>query len=461
MRKGAIHFIGIGGVGMSGIARVAHDQGYQVSGSDVKPSRYTDQLQAAGLAVRIGQDAENIPAGSPIVVVSSAVPETNPELAAARARGLQVWQRAQMLAALGEGKKTLAVAGTHGKTTASSMLATVIDELGMAPTYVVGGTLNAYGTNADSGAGPYYVVEADESDGSLIHIRPHIALITNIEADHLDHYEGGIDEIRATFARFMASVPSEGAVVVCGEDAALVKLAQQSGRRVITYGFSSSCDVYISAYSTEGVSTTFTVKFGDGHWAVCRLPKSPGRHNALNAAGVLAVAREAGETISDAARALSRYKGVARRFDLLGDSNCITVADDYAHHPTEIKATIAAARELDFEKLVVVFQPHRYSRVQSMLDDFACAFDQADHVVVCDIYAAGETPIPGITGKTVADAVSARATVGTTYAPTKDEAVAAAVEVAREGDLIFTMGAGDVTSYGPEILSALSARWGA
>lgn len=452
-----IHFIGVGGVGMSGIARVAHDQGHIVSGSDIKRSRYTDQLEEVGIGVFIGHDAANVPSHCDVVVASTAIPDTNPELIRARELDVEVWPRARMLAQLGAGKKTLAVAGTHGKTTASSMLATVMDALGLSPAFVVGGIVDAYQSNAESGSGNYYVVEADESDGSFLNLSPYIALITNIEADHLDHYAGGINEIRATFARFMESVPKEGAVVVYGEDPQLVRLAQGAGSRVFTYGFSDECDIRVLNYRTEAVAALFDVSFPDGSTVACCLPKSPGCHNALNAAGALGVVYAAGEDVRCAADGLLRYTGVRRRFDLVGSAAGITVVDDYAHHPTEVKATIAAACDLDFARVGVLFQPHRYSRTQSLVSEFASAFDAADYVVVCDVYAAGEAPLSGVSGKTVADAVAARKTVAASYAPTKQEAVAEIAAIAQRGDLVFTMGAGDVTTYGTAILEALGA----
>ncbi|MDO4590948.1 MAG: UDP-N-acetylmuramate--L-alanine ligase [Slackia sp.] len=454
-----VHFIGVGGVGMSGIARVASDSGMRVSGSDMRASRYTQQLEDAGIPVFIGHDAANVPADCDTVVVSTAIPESNPELIEARARGLRVWQRARMLAELGRGKKTLAAAGTHGKTTTSSMLATAADALGLAPTFVVGGIVDAYRTNAVSGTGAYYVVEADESDGSFLNLSPHVALVTNVEADHLDHYTGGIDEIRDTFLQFMSSVPEDGAVVVCGDDPALVELAGRSGRRVVSYGFDSSCDTRIEGYRTEGIATIFDVNFADGTQAHCRLEKSPGRHNALNAAGVLSVIWAIGEDVQRAARGLASYSGVRRRFDLVGEAAGITVVDDYAHHPTEVQATLSAARALDFERVAVLFQPHRYSRTQSLAQEFASAFDDADMVGVMDVYAAGEAPIEGVSGALVADAVAARGRVFETfYVADKDRTVDAVVDRLRAGDLLITMGAGDVTGFGPRIIEALASR---
>ncbi len=454
-----VHFIGVGGVGMSGIARVASDAGMRVSGSDMKSSRYTDDLVAAGIPIFIGHDAKHVTEDIDAVVISSAIPETNPELARARELGITVWHRAHMLAELGRGKKTLAACGTHGKTTTSSMLATATDALGLKPTFVVGGIVDAYHTNAVSGEGEYYVVEADESDGSFLNLSPYVALVTNVEADHLDHYTGGIDEIRATFLKFMQSVPEDGAVVACGEDPELVKLANQSGRRVVTYGFAEGCDTRISNYRTHGVGSLFTLTFADGASVDVELKRNPGVHNALNAAGVVSVMWALGEDVAAAAASLADYQGVRRRFDPVGEANGVTIVDDYAHHPTEIKATLAAAAALDFKRVVVLFQPHRYSRTESLAPEFGEAFDDADVLTVMDVYAAGEAPIEGVSGKLVADAVAANGHVGdVAYEPNKD---VTATEVAAKlvpGDLLITMGAGDVTTFGKKILAELAAE---
>ena len=451
-----LHFIGVGGVGMSGIARVASDLGYIVSGSDMKKSRYTDQLEEAGVTVFIGHDAANVPVDCDVAVASTAIPETNPEMVRAKEMGIPVWQRARMLAELGKGKKTLAAAGTHGKTTTSSMLATVVDALGLDPTFVVGGIVDAYQSNAASGTGAYYVVEADESDGSFLNLAPYVALVTNVEADHLDHYVGGIDEIRATFAQFMSSVPDDGAVVACGEDPELASLARSTGRRVLTYGFAADCDIVVGNYRTKGVASLFDVTFPDGRVASCTLPKKPSRHNTINASGVLGVPYALGEDVEAAAAGLERYSGVRRRFDLVGDACGITVVDDYAHHPTEIKATLAAARDLDFSRVMVLFQPHRYSRTQSLAAEFGEAFDAADCVIVADVYAAGEAPIEGVSGDTIARAIKAHGAPATVeFAPTKDDAISRMASMVRPGDLVLTMGAGDVTTYGAVLLDAV------
>ena len=325
-----VHFIGVGGVGMSGIARVAFDQGMRVSGSDLKESRYTKQLREAGIEVRIGHDAANVPEGDVVVVVSTAILDNNPELAAAKQRGLPIWHRAQMLARLGVGLDTLAVAGTHGKTTTSSMLASVLDGMGEDPTFLIGGIVRAYGTNAHSGTGGAYVVEADESDKSFRFLSPKAVLVTNIEADHLDHYRD-LDEIYEKFSSFIASVPDEGVAVACGDDAALASLARATGRRLVTYGFSEECDARVVEFSPCGVGSDFVLRLPDGEQVRASLRQNPGRHNALNASGVLTLLWALGHDVREAARSLAGFAGVRRRFDLVGEAAGVTVVDDYAH----------------------------------------------------------------------------------------------------------------------------------
>ncbi len=459
-----VHFIGIGGVGMSGIARVAKEQGMEVSGSDLRESRYTQQLREAGVRVYIGQKASNLDSENPdVVVVSTAILENNPELKEAKRREIPIWHRAKMLAELGRGHRTLAVAGTHGKTTTSSMLASVIDGMGFDPTFLIGGIVRAYNSNAHCGKGDYYVVEADESDKSFTYLDPESVLVTNIEADHLDHYED-LNEIYKLFGDFMSSVHDEGCCVVCGEDEALVEVARKTGRKVLTYGFSSECDTTISNYAVSGVSTSFTVALPNGKVLNCRLKQNPGRHNALNAAGVLTLLMTQGFDVERAAEVLGDFSGVRRRFDLVGEVNGITILDDYAHHPTEIAATISAAKSLDFKRVCVVFQPHRYSRVklftEVLKDEFASAFDQADFVVFMNVYSAGEAPIPGITGATFMQPVLDHVgdTKKLTYIDRRLKLIPYLVENLEPGDLIITMGAGDVTGVGPELLAALQDK---
>lgn len=448
------HFIGIGGAGMSGIALVLHERGYTVTGSDLKTSRYIRQLERAGLTVRIGHEARTIDELAPdVVVVSTAIPESNPELVRARELGIPVWPRAKMLSVLSQGRTTVAVAGTHGKTTTSSMCATMLDRMGLDPSFLIGGIVEGYDTNGKNGESPYFVCEADESDSSFLYLHPDVVVVTNVEADHLDHY-GSLEAIEETFCQFMGLVGEEGTVIVCGDDARLAELAAGTGRRVVTYGFGEGNDVRLAeAAHAGGISSSFTVTLVDGSERAVSIKSNPGRHNMLNAAASLIVADVLGLDTEDAARALSSFDGVRRRFTHVGDVDGVTVVDDYGHHPTEIKATLHAAKGLDFKHVCVVFQPHRYSRLQALAEDFADAFAEADRLILIDVFPAGEMPIPGVTSKMLADTVAARH-------PGKDvayvggreglmEAIAARTE---PGDILITMGAGDVTQVGPEYL---------
>ncbi len=453
------HFIGIGGAGVSGLARVLRERGFTVTGSDLKASRYATALEECGVRVSIGHSASNL--GDPeVVVVSSAIPETNPELVAARERGIPVWQRARMLAHLAGDDVTLTVAGTHGKTTTSSMLAMALDSIGADPTFLIGGELNDMGANARCGSGGYYVVEADESDGSFLYMTPHVSIITNMEADHLDHY-GSFEAIVETFAEFIGRTDADGVVVACADDPGLVALARENARgRVLTYGLAEDADVRCRDLVRQGIGHSFVVTFPDGS----EVPVSiavPGRHMVVNATGVLAAVWSLGLDVTRAAEALARFGGVRRRFDRVGEVSGVMVVDDYAHHPTEVKATLAGAREAGFERIWVVFQPHRYSRTEALGADFGAAFGDADRVVLMDVYSAGEAPIPGVSGKTVLDALllnDARAQAA--YFPHRGDVEGYLAERARPGDLIMTMGAGDVTTIGPELVRALGALRG-
>ena len=454
-----VHFIGVGGVGMSGIARVAHDQGMQVSGSDIKESRYTKQLREAGITVFIGQKAENIPEGDPVVVISTAILENNPELIEARRRGLEIWHRAQMLAHLGVGLDTLAVAGTHGKTTTSSMLASALDALGADPTFLIGGIVRAYGTNAHSGTGDHYVVEADESDKSFTYLSPKAVLVTNIEADHLDHYKD-LDEIYDKFHDFMGLVPEDGVIVACGDEPHVVEIARSEGRRMYTYGFNEGCDVRITSYEPHGIGSRYTAVMPDGTQVEGAIKQNPGRHNVLKATGVVTLLWAIGFDAAKVAQALSGFAGVRRRFDLVGEVGGVTVVDDYAHHPTEIAATISAAAGLGYKHVHVLFQTHRYSRAplftQVLHDEFGAAFDKADSVTFMDVYPAGEAPVPGVSGKTFLNVVlEHEGHPQADFVAHRVDVVPHLMDKLQPGDLVITMGAGDVTAMGPQIIDAL------
>lgn len=337
------HFIGIGGAGMSGIALVLHERGYAVTGSDLKTSRYIRQLTRAGVKVHVGHEAATIDEVKPDVVVVSTAIRNQPELVRARELGIPVWPRAKMLSALGHGYTTVAVAGTHGKTTTSSMCATMLDRMGLDPSFLIGGIVEGYDTNGKNGSGDYFVAEADESDSSFLFLNPNVVIVTNVEADHLDHYSG-IEEIEATFAKFMSLVGEDGTVIVCGEDPHLVELAKSTGRHVLSYGFAESNDIVCMHPDVKGIQSDFIVRFEDGTERAVEIKSNPGRHNMLNATAVLTVAHVLGLDIDAAAKALSSFEGVRRRFTRVGDIDGITVVDDYGHHPTEIKRRLLPLR---------------------------------------------------------------------------------------------------------------------
>lgn len=454
------HFIGIGGAGMSGIALVLHERGCRVTGSDLKNSNYVRDLERLGIDVHIGHAASVIDNLMPdVVVISSAIPEANPELMRARELGIPVWKRAQMLSALGDGAMTIAVAGTHGKTTTSSMVATMLDHLGCDPSFLIGGIVEEYDTNGRNGNGGYFVCEADESDGSFLYLNPHIAVITNIEADHLDHY-GTLENIEKTFCEFMDLVGPEGTVIIFGDTPHYVDLARSTGRHVVTYGFSEGVDYQcIPSEGGHALESHFDVRYPDGALHHMSLAVSPGRHNMGNATASLAVADVLGLDRTEATRALSSFRGAHRRFTHVGSVDGITVVDDYGHHPTEITATLSAAKALDFKRVICVFQPHRYSRTQALADEFGTAFSKADVLLVMDVFPAGEMAIPGISGKTIATAVhAAEPTKDVTFIPSRKALIKKLMEICRAGDLLITQGAGDVTQIGPAFLEALRDR---
>lgn len=452
------HFIGAGGAGMSGIALVLAQRGMRVTGSDLRESRYSRALEAAGVPVSIGHSVGNL--GEPeVVVVSTAIPETNPELAEARRRGLEIWPRARMLAHLAGDRSTIAVAGTHGKTSTSSMVATMLSHMGLEPSFLIGGEVDGFDTNAVNGSGVHYVVEADESDGSFLYLGPHVAIITNIEADHLDHY-GTLACVEAAFCDFMSRVSDTGAIVICGDDARLVELASSAGKRTVTYGFAEGCDVRCRVMEKEGIGLRFEVVLPDSTSFVSTT-QVPGTHMVSNATAALAAAWALGLDLEAAARALGEFTGVRRRFDLVGEVAGVTVVDDYAHHPTEVRATLQAAGSLGFGRVFVLFQPHRYSRTQTLAADFGDAFSGADRVTLMDVYSAGEAPIPGVSGKTVLEALLRKHhRTQAAYLPHRSDIVPYLCSRVRSGDLVMTMGAGDVTTVGPELVRALGAQAG-
>jgi len=443
-----IHLIGIGGAGLSAIARVLHGWGYRVSGSDRQASALTEALAAEGIAVSIGHRAEQV-AGADLVVVSSAVPADNPEVVEARRRGLPVVKRERFLADLTAGKRTLAVAGTHGKTTTTAMIAWVLLEAGLDPTFVVGGVLQNLGTNARAGHGPYFVIEADEYDRAFLGLRPAVAVITALEHDHPDCYPT-FAEVRRAFTAFVERLTSDGRLIVCGEDEEAGRLGREAGRPLETYGFDAAWD-WQARGSALGHHAAFEVWHGGGRLGTCAL-QLPGRHNVLNALAALAATAQVGVEFGVAAAALTRFQGTKRRFEVKGQAGGVVVVDDYAHHPTEVRATLDAARlKYPGRPIWAVFQPHTYSRTAALMDDFAHAFGQADHVIVTAIYAAREKPLPGVSGAALAARI---AHADVRAVETLDEATALLLREVQPGDLVITLGAGDGYLIGERLLAA-------
>lgn len=450
------HFIGIGGAGMSGIALVLSERGCKVSGSDLKESRYVRALHRQNIAITIGHDASTIDKVHPdVVVTSTAIQPDNPELVRTKELGIPVWPRAKMLSELATGRRTIAVAGTHGKTTTSSMIASMLVALGVDPSFLIGGIVEGFDTNGKNGSGDLYVAEADESDASFLYMNPEIAVVTNIEADHLDHY-ASLDEIEKTFQQFMASVPKDGALIVCAENPHVVELAGATKRPVISYGFNSQADFQTIPLQGEGgIASKAIVRKRSGEEVVVSLPASPGVHNQLNATAAIAVADLLGFNLEEAAQALATFKGARRRFTQVGNRDGIVVVDDYAHHPTEIKATLAAASSLDFKRVCVLFQPHRYSRTEAFMNEFAEAFQDAEKVFIIDIFSAGETPIPGVTARRLTEQIAKRMPNKTViYVDERAKIVPTLKRELIAGDLLLTMGAGDVTLIGSEFIAA-------
>jgi UDP-N-acetylmuramate--alanine ligase len=457
-----VHFVGIGGIGMSGIAELLANLGYTVTGSDERLSVVTDRLETLGIKVARGHAAAHI-GGADVVVISSAVRSTNPEVVEAGRRLVPVIPRAEMLAELMRLRFAIAVAGAHGKTTTTSMIAVVLERAGLDPTAVIGGRLSAFGSNARLGRGELMVAEADESDRSFLKLFPAIAVITNIDHEHLENY-GGFDDLKQAFVDFANKVPFYGAAVVCLDDQNLAGVVPSISRRVISYGLDSpDCDVTATEVHLAPLSVTAKVsrrarRADDDVKTMATLGELtlnvPGRHNLLNALAAVAVGSELGLSFDRIAAGLREFRGAERRFEVRGEPNGVLIVDDYGHHPTEIAAVLAAARTLN-RRVVVAFQPHRYSRTAQLLDAFGPALAAADHVVLTDIYAAGEDPIPGITLDTLAAAVR-RDVPAVDVAPTLPDVVAAVKRVARSGDVVITLGAGSIGTVPEQLIEALA-----
>lgn len=448
-----IHVVGIGGAGMSAIATVLARMGHTVTGSDLKPSAQLARLEALGVRVAVGHDAANLPPDAEAVAVSTAIPASNPEVGAARERGLPVLRRAEVLAALCGTRRTLAVAGTHGKTTTSSMLALALTEAGLEPSFIVGGELNEIGSGAAVGRGEWLVVEADESDGTFLELGAEAVLVTNVEPDHLGHW-GSFERLVGAFGEFLAAAP--GPRLVCADDPVAARLGEKVG--ALTYGAAAGADFGLVVHERGRWGTRFSVLHQGTLLCEVVLPV-PGLHNAVNATGALAAAVLLGAPADAAAGALGRFGGVARRFQFRGERAGVSFVDDYAHLPSEVRAALAAARDGGWARIVCVFQPHRYSRTEALWRDFADAFVDADLLVVTDVYPAGEQPRPGVTGRLVVRAVlEAHPDAPVAYLPRRDEQVAYLRRVLRPGDLCLTLGAGDLTSL-PDALLDPEAPW--
>jgi UDP-N-acetylmuramate--alanine ligase len=464
-----IHFVGIGGIGMSGIAEVLLNLGYKVSGSDLRTSAVTQRLASLGAMTFEGHRAENI-AGAEVVVTSSAIATENPEVTEAHRLHIPVIQRAEMLAELMRLKYGIAIAGMHGKTTTTSMVAAVLAAGGLDPTVVVGGRVDAMGSNARLGKSQYLVAEADESDRSFLKLTPILSVVTNIDREHMDTYRN-MRDVKKTFLDFMDRVPFYGMVVACNDDPLLRRLLPDAKRRIVTYGTKRGSDFLIKTVAPplprslrEGGNSDsqpplshFSVRYREQDLGEFTL-HVPGAHNVLNATAAIAVGIGLEVPVDYIRTALDQFRGVDRRFQLRGRAAGISVIDDYGHHPTEIKATLAAARQCGFHKVHVIFQPHRYTRTRDLMDEFTTAFANADSLIVLDIYAASEKPIEGITAAALAEKIREKSGKDVHYAASFADAVTAAAQAAQDRDIILTLGAGSVSQLGPMILEKLKER---
>jgi UDP-N-acetylmuramate--alanine ligase len=445
-----IHMVGIGGSGMSGIAEILLDLGYRVTGSDLAEGPAVEHLRQLGARIAVGHDRENL-SDAQVLVRSTAVRDDNPEVKEARERSIPIIPRAEMLAELMRLKTGIAVAGTHGKTTTTSFLATIFKDAGLEPTVIIGGRLNSYGSNALKGEGEFLIAEADESDGSFLCLFPIINVVTNVDADHLDFYRD-LEEIKSVFVRFMNKIPFYGINVVCGDDPVITEVLPQVKRPVLTYGLGPENALRGEILACNG-GYTFRVVFRGEPWGEITLAQ-PGRHNVLNALGAIGVALEAGVPREAIIHGLQFFGGVGRRFERKGERGGVVVVDDYGHHPTEIKATIATARECyPDRRLVVLFQPHRFTRTQALFGEFCRAFEGVDQLLLTEIYPASEAPIPGISGMSLAQGIRQVSSVAVEFFTDFEETSAALPGLLQPGDLFVTLGAGSVWKVGQEYLN--------
>jgi UDP-N-acetylmuramate--alanine ligase len=451
-----IHLVGIGGIGMSGIAEVLLTLGYSVSGSDTKPSTITERLQDLGATIFEGHKAENVE-GAHVLVVSSAVKVDNPEVVEAHKKKIPVIPRAEMLAELMRLKYGIAVAGAHGKTTTTSLVASILAAAHLDPTFVVGGRVNQAGTTARVGKGEYFVVEADESDRSFLMFAPVVAVVTTIDREHLDQYSS-LEDIQNAFAQFVNRVPFYGAAVLCLDEPNVQAIIPEVKRPIITYGVSNQADLVISDIALQGLGSEFRLTYKGDDLGLFRLPHPPGIHNVRNAAAAAAVALYLNVGSDLIREGLAKFAGVARRFDIKGQVNGITVVDDYGHHPAEIKATLLAAKGCKFNRLLVLFQPHRYTRTKHLWSEFVSAFNLADLLVLLDIYGASENPITGITSEALAESIRDAGHKNVNYYRSMHDAIELLLGEARPGDAILTIGAGNVSRASNELMVLLGSE---
>ncbi len=450
-----VHFVGIGGVGMSGIAEVMNTIGYQVSGSDLSEGAVTEKLKAAGIKVYKGHVAENV-RDADVVVTSSAIPADNPEIQVARARMIPVVPRAEMLAELMRFSNGIAVAGTHGKTTTTSLIASILAEGGLDPTYVIGGKLNSSASNAKLGSGQYLVAEADESDASFLYLQPMLAVVTNVDADHLSTYGGDFKRLQNAFVEFLHHLPFYGMAIVCVDDENTRKLLPKITRQVIRYGIEQDADICASNIRTSGLQSSFDVMLHDSDITMNITLNLPGRHNILNALAAIAVAYELGVDIESIKTALKNFAGIGRRMQMYGDidiaAGAITMVDDYGHHPTEVAATLQAVRSSwPCRRLVVVFQPHRYSRTHDLFEDFTSVLADVDVLLVSEVYAAGEQPVTGADARSLCAAIRQRGKVNPIFVEDIDDVDSELASVLHDGDVLLTLGAGSVGRVASEL----------
>jgi UDP-N-acetylmuramate--alanine ligase len=451
-----IHLVGIGGIGMSGIAEVLLTLGYSVSGSDTKPSSITERLQNLGATIYEGHKASNVE-GAHVVVTSSAIKADNPEVVEVHKRKIPVIPRAEMLAELMRLKYGIAVAGAHGKTTTTSLVACVLAAAHLDPTFVIGGRVNQAGTTAKLGKGEYFVVEADESDRSFLLLAPVVAVVTTIDREHLDQY-ASLEDIQEAFIQFVNRVPFYGAAILCLDEPNVQAIIPGVKRPIITYGTSSQADLVISDVKLEGLSSEFRLTYKGEDLGLFRLPHPPGAHNVRNAAAAAAVALYLNVPADLIREGLAKFAGVARRFDIKGVVDDITVIDDYGHHPAEIRATLEAARACKFNRLLVLFQPHRYSRTQHLWDEFCRAFNQADILVLTDIYAASEAPIPDVTSEALANGIREAGHKNVFFFRSMQEGIEHLLHAAHAGDAILTVGAGNISRASSELMVLLGTE---